>query len=150
MEAKKAQFNPSTASAAKGEQVFKQSCALCHSIDGRGAVIGPQLDGVGGRGLDRLLEDILDPSRNVDRAFRTSLLILKDGDVQTGLFRREEGAMIVLAESTGKEISVPKAEVRERRESETSLMPDNFSDLIPPDDFNNLLAFLLSKTGKPN
>jgi putative heme-binding domain-containing protein len=95
------------------------------------------------------LEDILDPNRNVDRAFRTTLLILKDGDVQSGLFRREEGEMLVLAESTGKEISVAKKDVRERRESETSLMPDNISDVISPADFNNLLGFLLAHGSKP-
>ncbi len=142
---RRAKFNPTEASATHGAEIFKQHCAICHSIGGQGALIGPQLDGIGGRGLDRLLEDILDPSRNVDRAFRTSLLILKDGDVQSGLFRREEGELLVLAEANGKEISIPKKEIVERRESETSLMPDNFSDLIPVADFNSLLAFLLSK-----
>jgi hypothetical protein len=52
----------------------------------------------------------------------------------------------VLAESTGKEISIPKKSIKERRESETSLMPENFSEVIPPNEFNNLLAFLLTRT----
>jgi putative heme-binding domain-containing protein len=142
-------FNLAETSVIQGEQVFKQHCAICHLLDGQGALIGPQLDGVGGRGANRLMEDILDPSRNVDRAFRTSLLILKDGDVQTGLFRREEGEMLILADATGKENSVPKKDVQEKRESETSLMPDNFSEAISIDDFNNLIAYLLSKGSKP-
>jgi putative heme-binding domain-containing protein len=149
IESRRAAFNRTTANASAGAAVFKQNCAVCHSIDGQGALIAPQLDGIGGRGLDRVLEDVLDPSRNVDRAFRTTVLVLSDGDVQTGLFRREEGEMLVLAESTGKEVSVAKKDVRERRESETSLMPDNFSDVIPSNDFNNLMAFLLSKAVKP-
>jgi putative heme-binding domain-containing protein len=141
-------FSASQASAAQGSQTFKQYCALCHAIDGQGPVIGPQVDGIGARGLERLVEDILDPSRNVDRAFRTTLLVMKDGDVQSGLFRREEGENLVLAQSSGKEISIPKKDVQERRESETSLMPDNFSEAIPKAEFNNLLAFLLSKRPK--
>ena len=149
LEERRAGFNPAEVSATQGAQVFKQHCALCHSIDGQGAVIGPQLDGVGGRGADRLMEDILDPNRNVDHAFRTTLLVLKDGDVQSGLFRREEGEMLVLAQANGKEISVPKKEVQERRESETSLMPDNFSDVIAQEDFNHLIAFLLAHGSKP-
>ena len=149
LDERRAGFNPGEASASQGAQVFKQYCAICHSMDGQGALIGPQLDGVGGRGADRLMEDILDPNRNVDRAFRTTLLILKDGDVQTGLFRREEGEMLVLADSTGKETSVSKNQVQERRESETSLMPDNFSEVIPLEDFNHLIAYLLSKGSKP-
>jgi putative heme-binding domain-containing protein len=141
-------LNLSSASTTAGAQVFKQQCSICHSLDGQGATIGPQLDGVGGRGAERIMEDILDPNRNVDRAFRTTLLIMKDGDVQSGLFRREEGAMLVLAQSDGKEISVPKKDVQERRESDTSLMPDNFSEAISASDFNNLIAFLLSKRPK--
>ena len=131
-----------------GARVFAQNCAVCHQLDKQGALVGPQLDGVGNRGADRLMEDILDPNRNVDRAFRTTLVVLKDGDVQSGLFRREEGEMVVLADSTGKEVSIPKKEIKERRESESSLMPDNFSDVISAEDFNNLIAFLLSKGTK--
>jgi putative heme-binding domain-containing protein len=143
-----AAYNPGEASPERGAAVFKQNCAVCHQVDGQGAVIGPQLDGIGGRGAERIIEDVLDPNRNVDVAFRTTLLVMKDGDVQTGLFRREEGAMIVLAQGSGQEISVPKKDVQERRETMTSLMPDNFSDAIKEADFNDLLAFLLSKRAK--
>ena len=54
----------------------------------------------------------------------------------------------MFADSTGKEISVPKKQIKERVQSQSSLMPDNFGELIPPQDFNNLLAFLLSKGAK--
>src|SRR5262249_6464872 len=41
-----------------GMKVFEKHCANCHQLGNKGAKIGPQLDGVGIRGLDRLLEDI--------------------------------------------------------------------------------------------
>jgi putative heme-binding domain-containing protein len=129
----------------EGAKVFVKNCAICHQIDGNGAVIGPQLDGVGSRGLERILEDVLDPNRNVDVNFRTHILVLKEGDVISGLFRREEGELMVIADSTGKEISVPKKQIESRRESETSLMPANFDDIIPENEFQDLMAFLLSK-----
>ncbi len=141
-------FPHAPASAAAGAEVFKKNCAVCHQVDGEGALIGPQLDGIGNRGLERVVEDVLDPSRNVDRAFRTHILTLKDGDVISGLPRREEGAVLVLADSTGKETSVPLKDIEERRESELSLMPENFGEVIPTEDFNNLVAFLLSKNGR--
>jgi putative heme-binding domain-containing protein len=146
---RRAAFNAATASVAKGTEVFKQYCVVCHTLDGQGALIGPQLDGIGGRGLDRLMEDVLDSNRNVDRAFRTTLLIMNDGDVQSGLYRRDEGEMVIIAQSNGKELSVPRKDIKERRTSETSLMPDNFGEAIPKADFNDLIAFLLSKNVKP-
>ena len=145
---RRAAYNSSKASVAEGERVFQRTCAACHQIDGQGGLVGPQLTGIGNRGLERLCEDILDPNRNVDSAFRSSLFILKDGEVESGLFRREEGATVIYADSTGKEHSLAKGQIQERRESSTSLMPDNLGETIPAEDFNNLLAYLLSKGSK--
>jgi putative heme-binding domain-containing protein len=143
-----AAFNLQEASAASGAEIFKKNCMVCHSIAGQGASIGPNLDGIGNRGVPRVVEDILDPSRNVDRAFRVTLFTLKDGDVQSGLFRREDGEMVIIAQPTGQETSIPKKDIVARRESELSLMPDNFAQVLAPKDFNDLLAFLVSKGAK--
>jgi putative heme-binding domain-containing protein len=141
---RRASFNATKASAARGETVFTLNCRPCHQIDGAGNVVGPQLDGVGGRGLERLLEDVLDPNRNVDPAFHTAILSLRDGEAVSGLYRREEGEAIVLANVAGKDVSIPKQDIAERRNSTTSLMPENFGEVIPPPDFNDLMAFLLA------
>jgi len=133
------------ASSVEGARLYKQNCSVCHRIDGNGGLVGPQLDGIGNRGLERLVEDVLDPNRNVDRAFRTHLITLKNGDVISGLPRREEGEVLALADSTGKEISIAKTDIQERRESETSLMPENFGEILSPEDFNHLMAYLLSE-----
>jgi putative heme-binding domain-containing protein len=145
LDQKRAAYSADSADPVAGARVFQQTCAVCHQIDGQGALVGPQLDGIGNRGLERLIEDILDPNRNVDVNFRSVVLTLKDGDIVSGLFRREEGALLILADATGKELSIPKADVQSRHESETSLMPENFADVISPADFNHLLAYLLSK-----
>jgi putative heme-binding domain-containing protein len=133
----------STPKAAEGSRVFEKNCAVCHQIAGRGGVIAPQLDGLGNRGLERVLEDVFDPNRNVDRAFRTQIIKLKDGEVVSGLFRREEGELVILADAMGKEISVPKKEIESRRESESSLMPENFGEVLTPEEGHDLIAFLL-------
>jgi putative heme-binding domain-containing protein len=145
IEERRRMFEPAATSAERGKAIFTQTCATCHRLDGAGNLVGPQLDGIGNRGLERLLEDILDPNRNVDRAFRSHLITLKSGDVVTGLPRREEGEMLVLADSAGKEFSVRFSEIESRRESELSPMPTNLGDMLPADQLNDLLAFLLAK-----
>jgi putative heme-binding domain-containing protein len=137
--------NQSQFSAARGAAVFTKNCAACHRIGNEGATIGPQLDGVAKRGVDRIVEDILDSNRNVDGAFRYSILTLDDGDVITGLQRRVEGQTIVFADATGKEFPIASAKIKRRVESQLSLMPSNFGDIIPEQEFGDLLAFLLSK-----
>jgi putative heme-binding domain-containing protein len=141
-------FNPAKASAARGLAVFQKNCMVCHMVAGHGAHVGPQLDGIGIRGVPRLCEDILDPSRNVDVAFRYSTFVMADGTVIAGIPRKEEGQTLTVADSTGKEIAIDKGKITRRVESKLSLMPSNFGEIIPPNDFNDLLAYLLS-TAKP-
>ena len=138
-------FGRAKADPAPGAQVFEKHCAVCHQLGGKGAKVGPQLDGIGSRGLDRLMEDILDPNRNVDQTFRVTNLALKNGQIVSGLLLREEGEVLILADSQGKEVRVPKSSVEERSISPLSPMPANLTDQIAEDDFYRLLAFLLSK-----
>lgn len=146
IEQRRAAFLSASPSIARGPAVFAKVCAGCHQIDGQGAIVGPQLDGVGARGAERIIEDIVDPNRNVDHAFVTTTFVLADGESVSGLFRREEGETIVYAEATGKENVLPKKQVKERHQSELSLMPEGLAEALTPQEFNDLLAFLLSKT----
>ncbi|MDB6153092.1 MAG: Cytochrome c [Chthoniobacteraceae bacterium] len=146
--ARRAAFAPAQANAVRGADVFARNCAVCHAIDNKGGNIGPQLDGIGGRGPDRLLEDILDPSRNVDRAFRLLVVTKRDGSLASGLFRREEGSQLVLADLAAQETRIDKNDIVTKKETETSLMPPSFGEVIPAAELSDLLAYLLSK--QPN
>ncbi len=140
---KKARPNPEL-----GKAVFEKHCAACHQIGGQGAKVGPQLDGIGNRGAERLLEDVLDPSRNVDAPFRATVLHLLDGRTLTGLLLREEGQVLVLADANGKEVRVQQQDIDKRTTSTLSPMPANFDTAIPEEDFYQLLAYLLEQRAK--
>ncbi|HEX8199768.1 MAG TPA: c-type cytochrome, partial [Isosphaeraceae bacterium] len=133
------------ADATLGAKVFETRCAVCHQMEGQGARVGPQLDGVGNRGVDRLVEDILDPNRNIDQAFRVTNLALADGQIVSGLLLKEEGDVLVLADAQGKEVRIPKGQIEEQALVPLSPMPGNFADVIPETELRDLLAFLLSK-----
>jgi putative heme-binding domain-containing protein len=132
----------------RGEAMFAKHCAACHQLGGKGTVIGPQLDGIGNRGLDRLLEDILDPNRNVDVAFRTTTLRLTDGRIVSGLVRREEGTQLILADAQGKEFTVAKTEIDQQQKTELSLMPANVGEVLSTEEFFDLAAYLLGQRHK--
>jgi putative heme-binding domain-containing protein len=129
----------------RGQAVFTKHCAACHQLEGKGAIVGPQLDGIGNRGLDRLLEDLLDPNRNVDVAFRTTTLRTTDGRVLSGLVRREEDQQLVLADANGKEFAVAKSEIDEQQKTGLSLMPANVGEVVSPGEFADLVAYLLGQ-----
>jgi putative heme-binding domain-containing protein len=139
----------SGAVAEKGAALFKTHCSACHKIGDVGQKVGPQLDGIGQRGPDRLLEDILDPNRNVDGAFRATIVVTTGGVTITGLKLRDEGRVLVLVDTQGKEQRIPAGEIEESNISPISPMPSNFAETILEQDFHHLLAFLLSQTAAP-
>jgi putative heme-binding domain-containing protein len=142
-------FSSSGASSEKGAALFKTHCSACHKIGEVGQKVGPQLDGIGQRGAERLLEDILDPNRNVDGAFRATVIVTKEGLSMTGLKLRDEGQITVLVDLQGKEQRIAADDIEESQVSPISPMPSNFAELIPEADFYNLLAYLLSQIPAP-
>ena len=140
-----AAFRETGGDAANGRVIFATYCAACHQKGGQGGNIGPQLDDAGNRGVERLVEDILDPNRNVDVAFRYSIVKLKNGQTVLGLKRREVGESIVFADLVGAESSIAKADIASREQTTLSLMPEPLGVAIPPADFSHLLEFLFEK-----
>ena len=129
-------------SLANGQAVFTKQCATCHQVNGQGTLVGPQLDGIGNRGLERIIEDVLAPHRNVDTAFQTSIMTLKDGRIVSGLVRRAEGQTTILVDQQGKEFSVAKTDIDEQRHSRSSLMPDNFATTLDLATRTDLFSYL--------
>jgi putative heme-binding domain-containing protein len=137
-------FRSTPAAIATGRELFVKRCSTCHQVAGQGNVVGPQLDGIGNRGLERVSEDVLAPYRNVDVAFRATILALADGRVLSGLVREKSDDRWLLVNSEGKEVTVMADEIDEQQTSPLSIMPDNFATVLTPPERNDLLAYLLS------
>ncbi|MBN3520842.1 c-type cytochrome [Algoriphagus lutimaris] len=144
IEARLARFVPKP-DLEKGKAVFVNVCAVCHQIEGQGGVVGPQLDGIGNWGRRALTEKVLDPNRTISQAFKTYTITLKNGEVLSGLFRRTEGELEVYASNDGKEFSVRKDEIQDKKVSQYTLMPDNFGESISEEDFDALIGYLLTQ-----
>jgi putative heme-binding domain-containing protein len=144
-----AAFEKAKPDAAHGAQIFQQNCAVCHQLHNQGANIGPALDGLAARGVHRVIEDILDPNRNVDPLFRQTVIETDDGQTLAGLNAHAEGELLVLTDVTGKPVSVPRAKIKTQTQSKLSLMPPIFETAIAPTDFNDLLGFLFSPAPSP-
>jgi len=143
IETRLAGFRQVDSGATSGVMVFNRNCKSCHQISNEGSMIGPQLTGIGNWGVEALATKILDPNRNISEAFRTYTIKTKDGQVRIGLYRREEGEVLIFANMTGEEFSVSKNSIAEQKASEYTLMPDHFGEQLSQEDFNALLSYLL-------
>lgn len=126
-----------------GKELFKKNCQICHQIAGEGKQVGPNLDGIGNRGLDRVLEDVLIPNRNVDVAFRTTTVVTDEGKAYSGLLKELEGNRISIVDSQAKETILQTDIIEERRASANSPMPSNVGETLNEVQLRDLVSFLL-------
>ena len=72
----------------RGQQVFADACAACHSVHGQGGKIGPVLDGAGANGVEALLRNILTPNAAMEAGYRRFRVETHDGEVQEAIGRQ--------------------------------------------------------------
>lgn len=126
-----------------GQELFKKNCQICHQLGGEGKQVGPNLDGIGNRGLDRVLEDVLIPNRNVDVAFRTTTVVTHEGKAYSGLLKELEGNRISIVDSQAKETILQTDIIEERQASASSPMPSNVGETLNETQLGDLISFLL-------
>lgn len=125
-----------------GAKQFADRCALCHKLGDQGKVLGPQLEGVGARGTSRLCEDILWPDRNVDEAFRMTMLVLDGGESVNGLVSDRNSESLLLTDQTGKQRRILLSDIEQEKQSKLSLMPGNFDELMTDSELASLIGYL--------
>jgi putative heme-binding domain-containing protein len=108
--------------AVNGKKVFVENCAACHTANGEGGKIGPDITGMGSHGAAALLPSILDPTRTVEAAYAEWNLTTKDDQLFAGVLARE-GADSVLLRWNGGEKEVPRSEIESLKNSGRSPMP---------------------------
>jgi putative membrane-bound dehydrogenase-like protein len=128
---------------AKGRQLFSQVCALCHTLYGEGAKIGPDLTGSGRNNLDYLLENVIDPSAIVGADFKMVVVTMKDGRILNGVLSAQTDRTITL-QSLGTATTLERHEILDMKNSATSLMPEGILESFPEDQVADLLTYLMS------
>lgn len=120
-------------------------CRNCHKVGEQGKAVGPKLDGIGKRySRAEILENILEPSKKIDPKFQTWLIQTEDGKVQTGLLVSKAAESVTLLDATGKEITIPAADIELMVAQKKSLMPELQLRGLTPQDAADLLAWLVS------
>ena len=135
--------------AASGRRVFYHpngaGCFKCHTVNGRGGNVGPDLSTVArSMSHDKLIESILEPSREVAPQFTTWTMETADGKVHSGMIVHENEGKTILGDAEGKLTELKTIDIVGRTPQRQSVMPDKLSDRLTVQEFRDLLAFLES------
>lgn len=132
-----------------GERLFFHpkfaSCYRCHEYAGRGAKIGPDLTTIHRTtSREKILQSILEPSREIGPSFVPWLIETTDGRTLTGLYVGEEvDGRHRYADAAGKIFLLHPNDIERRDAAKQSIMPADLGKTLTDDELRDLATFLL-------
>ncbi len=130
-------------SAEAGGGHFKKLCAACHAAEAEAKNIAPKLAGSGSKGIEYLVENILDPNAVIGRDFQARNVLTVEGSVITGLVENETDSAITIRTAT-QSVTVAKDDIEEVRVSPNSFMPDGLLATLNDRERLELMKYLMS------
>ena len=128
----------------RGKAVFEQQCAKCHKFEGKGSDVGPALDGAG-RDIEYLLVNVLDPNRVIGAPYFVRQALLLDGQLIQGVLAEEDEKSITLKVENAVLKKIAKADLDAPvKVLEKSLMPEGLSAGMKPQDFRDLICYVMA------
>ena len=130
-----------------GWRVFvRTTCVNCHAYAGRGAVVGPDLTAIGAQmNRQKLIESILQPSKEVGPLFVAWQVLTEDGRALSGLKLNDgSGTHTMFIGADGERFEVPSVDIVSQRPSKASIMPGKLEETMSIAEFRDLIAFLSS------
>lgn len=130
--------------AARGGQVYLRhpSCGACHTINGKGGNIGPNLSALG-RGLspEEIAIEVLWPSQNIKEGYSRVTAETTGGAIIQGIRLAEDADNIHIKTATGGNVSVSKKSLKHLEEA-GSLMPGGLLDGTEREELADLIKYL--------
>jgi putative membrane-bound dehydrogenase-like protein len=128
-----------------GKALFAKHCASCHRLENVGHQVGADLLGaLTNKTPELLLQDILDPNREVDPRFVNYVIVTKAGRTITGIISNEGAASITLKRAEGLEETILRTDIDEMTSSSKSLMPENLEEQMKQQEVADVIRYLLS------
>jgi putative heme-binding domain-containing protein len=133
-----------------GQAIYegKGGCAACHIVNGAGGLLGPELTEIGlRRSLKFLRDSILDPSAYINPAYRSAVVVKRDGTKIRGVVLNEDDYSIQLRDTREELLSFLKADLKLVEQEKDSLMP-SYKSALSETEVNDLVARLNALRGK--
>jgi quinoprotein glucose dehydrogenase len=137
----------SKGNAQRGKELYLNgkllACINCHRMEGVGGNVGPELTRLWDTSsIDKIMESIIDPSKEIKEGYETYSATTKKGQIYTGLRVSQNADEVVIKEATGNEVRIATKDLEEIVKTKTSLMPDNVVSQRSFEQFVDLVAFL--------
>jgi len=118
---------------AHGKQVAA-ICVTCHTIQGQGGNIGPNLSGAGAMNLEALLRSILTPNAAMEAGYRVYRVELNDDELIDGFLVSQDKDAVIVRIPNSEDQRIPRKQVRRANFVRRSLMPEGLIEAFAEKD----------------
>jgi putative membrane-bound dehydrogenase-like protein len=125
-----------------GRELFTLLCASCHTLNGQGVKIGPDLTGYERDNLDFILPAIADPSLAIREEYVGFNITTRDGQNLSGLLIEQSPRSVTLLDLAGQRSVLPRDEIQKLEASPISLMPEGLLETLTEQQLRDLFAYL--------
>lgn len=131
-----------------GNQVFagKGGCIKCHTINGQGGRIGPDLSNVGAEMTLKHLRDSLTTETPMVLGYKPVTVMLTNGKTVKGIAKNEDAFSLQLLDYDNHLHLIDKADVSREDAGAKSLMAHDYDKELSTAEFQDLLAMLAKQT----
>lgn len=133
-----------TGDATKGHATFQARCIICHRFRGEGTGVGPDLDASASAGREKLMGNILDPSREITAGFTMGSVETRAGETIAGVIVAETDGAVTIRQPGGLIRNLARVDIAQLDRTSRSLMPEGLEAGLTPQDVADLLTFLSS------
>jgi putative membrane-bound dehydrogenase-like protein len=131
-------------SATRGAPIFNNRCANCHRPGDEASAPGPSLESAALRTREKLLEDILEPSREVRKEFQTHVVQRTNNELLFGLVSETSPDTLLIRAPDRPPMLLPKSQVAESIGQDWSLMPADAAAGLNAQNLADLIEFITS------
>ena len=124
-----------------GREIFTLLCSSCHTLNGQGAKLGPDLTGYERDNLDFILPAIVDPNLAIREEYIPFVVDMRDGQVLSGLLVEQSPQSVTLL-IAGQRTVLPRAEIQKFQASAISPMPEGLTETMTDQQLRDLFAYL--------
>ncbi|MGH9307921.1 MAG: PVC-type heme-binding CxxCH protein [Vicinamibacterales bacterium] len=128
----------------QGAAAFAKHCTACHTFNGSGGRVGPDLSGIRNQPPEAILLHIVVPDYEITPGYEAYMVETRNGKTIFGRLESEAPASTTVRDAAGQAHAILRTDIASMAAAPASLMPAGLDQAMSSQELAGLLAYLKS------